>query len=235
MINVLLGKKIDQYQHFLSDGTRIPVTEVLVSGNTVVFVKTKDKNGYNAIQLGFGVRKHPTKAMLGHIKGAALDAAPLFLREVSVEDNAETIALGSTLNPQDVFKPGDIIEVSGVSKGKGFAGVVKRHHFRGGPRTHGQSDRERAPGSIGQTTTPGRVYKGKRMAGRMGAAKATIKNLRVVDVTEKTLLVKGLVPGGKNSLVVVTKVGEDKKFVPLYKQQEEEVLKDVVEEEKNAK
>lgn len=162
MINTLLGKKINQSQKFLSDGTRIPVTEVGVSG------KARD-----------------------------------------------------LLKASEVLKPGDIVDVIGVSKGKGFAGVVKRHHFKGGPRTHGQSDRERAPGSIGQTTTPGRVYKGKRMAGRMGHERVTIKNLRVVDVSDNFLLIKGLVPGPKNSLVMVKKVGEDKKFVPLYKEESE--------------
>lgn len=233
MINALIGKKIDQTQSFLENGTRIPVTKVLVSGNTVVMVKTKDKNGYSAIQLGFGVRKHPTKAMLGHTKRIPPEGGiPYFLREVRIENDIENFTAGSVLNPQDVFKPGDIIEVTGVSKGKGFAGVVKRHHFKGGPRTHGQSDRERAPGSIGQTTTPGRVYKGKRMAGRMGAEKATIKNLRVIDVTDKALLIKGLIPGGKNGLVVVTKVSEDKKFVPLYKEEDVSKVSEVSKGEK---
>lgn len=161
MINTLLGKKINQSQKFLSDGTRIPVTEVGVSGKA-----------------------------------------------------------GETLKASEVFKPGDIVDVIGVSKGKGFAGVVKRHHFKGGPRTHGQSDRERAPGSIGQTTTPGRVYKGKRMAGRMGHERVTIKNLKIVDVSDDLLLIKGLVPGPKNSLIMVKKVAEDKKFVALYKEEE---------------
>lgn len=159
MINALLGKKINQSQRFLSDGTRIPVTEIQVSGE--------------------------------------MPKAP------------------------DVLKPGDIIDVIGVSKGKGFAGVVKRHHFKGGPRTHGQSDRERAPGSIGQTTTPGRVYKGKRMAGRMGHGRVTIKNLKIVDVSDTALFIKGLIPGPKNSLVMVKKVSEDEKFVPLHKEEPE--------------
>ena len=115
-----------------------------------------------------------------------------------------------------------MINVTGVPKGKGYAGVVKRHHFKGGPRTHGQSDRERAPGSIGQTTTPGRVYKGKRMAGRMGHETATIRNLEVLDVSADLILVKGLVPGGRNTLIILKKVGENKKFVPLYKEIDEE-------------
>lgn len=126
------------------------------------------------------------------------------------------------------LKAGDLVDVIGISKGKGFAGVVKRHHFKGGPRTHGQSDRERAPGSIGQTTTPGRVYKGKRMAGHMGHSRTTIKNLQVVDVEENknTLLIKGLVPGPVKSRVFIKKVGEDKKFVPLWKETQNENQED---------
>ena len=113
--------------------------------------------------------------------------------------------LGEVINATEVFKPGDVIDVTGISKGKGFAGVVKRHHFKGGPRTHGQSDRERAPGSIGQTTTPGRVYKGKRMAGRMGHERVTIKNLEIVEVIpeKNILLIKGAVPGARNSLLII--------------------------------
>lgn len=117
---------------------------------------------------------------------------------------------------EEMLSPGSLVQVTGISKGKGFAGVVKRHHFKGGPRTHGQSDRERAPGSIGQTTTPGRVYKGKRMAGRMGGEKATIKNLEVLDVAENLLIIKGLVPGRKNSRLTIIKMGD----MPLYKEKE---------------
>lgn len=121
------------------------------------------------------------------------------------------------------FRPGDLTQVTGTSRGRGFAGVVKRHHFKGGPRTHGQSDRERAPGSIGQTTTPGRVYKGKRMAGRMGGKKVTIKNLPLleIDVAKKLLIIKGLVPGSKFNKLIIRKIGEVKKFVPLYKEEVE--------------
>lgn len=218
MINQIFGIKQKQTQKFLEDGTRIPVTEINVSGNVVAMVKNKDKNGYNSLQIGLGTKKHPSKALQGHIKGANLKVAPHFLREVRVNEISDSPKLGETINAQDVLKPGDIVDVSGVSKGKGYAGVVKRHHFKGGPRTHGQSDRERAPGSIGQTTTPGRVYKGKRMAGRMGHENVTIKNQIVADVLDNLVLIKGLVPGPKNSLVSIKKVGEDKKFVPLYKE-----------------
>ena len=220
-VQTVLGQKIDQSQKFLEDGTRIPVTSLWVKGNVVVAVKTNDKHNYSAIQLGFGTRKKANKARLGQIKGANLQQAPKFLKEIRLSEEDHLPNLGEAINTADVFKPGDVINITGISKGKGYAGVVKRHHFKGGPRTHGQSDRERAPGSIGQTTTPGRVYKGKRMAGRMGNETATIRNLEVVDVSGDTILVKGLVPGGKNSLVIVKKVSENKKFVPLYKDAEE--------------
>lgn len=213
MIHALLGKKLNQLQRFLADGTRIPVTQVYVGLNPVVSLKTKEKNEYTAIQLGFGDRKNSTKS---------LKTAPRILREVRINNDSEIPQVGDLLKASDVFKVGDIVDVVGVSKGKGFAGVVKRHHFKGGPRTHGQSDRERAPGSIGQTTTPGRVYKGKRMAGRMGHQNVTVKNLKVVDVLEDMLSIKGLVPGAKNSILMIRKVGEDKKFVPLYKEEVEE-------------
>lgn len=197
-MNSLLGKKIAQSQVFLENGIRIPVTRIEVLGNEVLALKTKEKNGYCAIQLGFGKKRQ--------------------LREVRVFDETTLPSVGDLLKATAVFKPGDVVDVIGTSKGKGYAGVVKRHHFKGGPRTHGQSDRERAPGAIGSTTTPGRVYKGKRMAGRMGQDRVTIKNLQVVSVDDNYLLVKGLVPGSLNSLVMIKKVREDKKFVPLYKE-----------------
>ncbi|OGH23575.1 MAG: 50S ribosomal protein L3 [Candidatus Levybacteria bacterium RIFCSPLOWO2_01_FULL_38_13] len=218
-MQVLLGQKIEQTQKFLEDGTRIPVTRLWVEGNIVIGVKTPDKHNYSAIQLGFGQKKRATKALLGNFKGASLKTAPKFIKEVRVDEG--TLSLGQKVKAEEVFKPGDIIDATGISKGKGYAGVVKRHHFKGGPRTHGQSDRERAPGSIGQTTTPGRVYKGKRMAGRMGHETVTIKNLEIVAVTEDEILVKGLVPGGKNSFIVLKKVGENKKFTPLFKEKGE--------------
>lgn len=218
-VQTILGQKIDQSQKFLEDGTRIPVTSLWVKGNVVVAVKTNDKDSYSAIQLGFGQKKKANKSQMGQTKGANLKTAPKILKEVRMDGDLPSV--GQVINAAEVFKPGDIINVTGISKGKGYAGVVKRHHFKGGPRTHGQSDRERAPGSIGQTTTPGRVYKGKRMAGRMGHETATIRNLEVMDVSEDLILVKGLVPGGRNTLIMVKKVGENKKFVPLYRDAEE--------------
>ncbi len=116
------------------------------------------------------------------------------------------IFIGDSIKPTVVFKKGDLVKVSGTSKGKGFQGVVKRHHFAGGPKTHGQSDRERAPGSIGSTTTPGRVYKGKRMAGRMGGERVTVRNLEIVEVKDDGIVVKGLVPGAKKGLLEIVSV-----------------------------
>lgn len=227
-ILALLGKKIGQSQKFLEDGTRIPVTELNIAGNAVVQIKTEEKDKYSAVQLGFGIKKNPKPSIFGHAKKAGLKTIPSFLREVRVgKVDLETLPkVGDEVNAEEVFKPGDIVDVIGISKGKGYAGVVKRHHFKGGPRTHGQSDRERAPGSIGQTTTPGRVYKGKRMAGRMGQDRVTIENLQIADVTNEMLLVKGLVPGGRNSMVLIKKVGENKKFIPLYREVSKEEPKE---------
>jgi large subunit ribosomal protein L3 len=217
MINAILGQKKNQTQKFLSDGRRIPVTEVIVMDNPVVSVKSQEKNGYTAVQLGYGTKKHPSKPLLGHIKGANLETAPLFMREIRVVDAnvAELPKAGEFIKVMDVLKPGDLIAVTGMSKGKGFAGGVKRYHFRGGPATHGQSDRHRAPGSIGSGTTPGRVYKGKRMAGKMGNEQVTVKNLEVVGIDGEMLLIKGVVPGVRKGLIIIKKIGEDKKFVPL--------------------
>jgi len=221
-MNGLIGKKSYQTQAFLQDGTRVPLTAISAMGNMVAQVKKQEKEGYNALQIAFDIKKKANKSILGHAKKAGLTKTPRFFKEIRVDEPLE-LELGSQIEPSSVFKPGDIIDVTGVSKGKGFAGVVKRHHFKGGPRTHGQSDRERAPGSIGQTTTPGRVYRGKRMAGRMGHMQATVKNLLVLDVTaDGVLLIKGLVPGPLNNLVVVKKVGESKKFVPLHKEIKEQ-------------
>lgn len=213
-MHTLLGKKLKQSQMFLENGFRIPVTYIQVDGNVVVRVKTKDRDKYSAVQLGFGMKKN---------KKANLKTTPYFIREVRLADSdiSSIPTPGTKIIATEVFKPGDIVDVIGTSKGKGYAGVVKRHHFKGGPRTHGQSDRERAPGSIGQTTTPGRVYKGKRMAGRMGHERVTIQNLMIVDVGGERISIKGLVPGSVNSLVMIKKVGEDKKFVPVYKEKEE--------------
>jgi large subunit ribosomal protein L3 len=214
MINAILGTKVNQSQQFTASGGRIPVTHIVAGPCVVVDIKTQEKDGYDALSIGLGGRRPVTltKPELGKLKKAGLDKnPPRFLKEIRINRMVEAssdLTPGKVIQIADVFKVGDMIAVSGISKGKGFAGVVKRHHFKGGPRTHGQSDRERAPGSIGQTTTPGRVYKGKRMAGRMGNEKVTVKKLKVISIdNEKNLLtVSGLVPGGRNGLLIIKKM-----------------------------
>lgn len=212
MIKVILGKKINQSQRFNEQKYRFPVTLIEAGPCAIVDVKTKDKNGYWAVQLGFGGKKKENikKPQLGHLTKAGVKTPPRFLKEAKVsKEDAESLKLkvGKTIKADEIFKVGDKIAVTGISKGKGFAGVMKRWKFAGGPATHGQSDRARAPGSIGGTTTPGRVYKGKKMAGRMGGNRATVKGLKVleVDSTKNLLIVSGLVPGNKKSLLVIKK------------------------------
>lgn len=214
----LIGKKTYQKHGFLQDGRRVPLTGVAVGGNFITQIKKLDKEGYNSLQLGIGTNKKAKKRIVNHTKKAGLENAPRFLKEIEVDDT-EGAVLGSEINFKEIFAPGDTVDVTGTSKGKGWAGGVKRYGFRGGPKTHGQSDRHRAPGSIGQGTTPGRVYKGKKMAGRMGSDTVTVKNLEVVSMTDDgMLLIKGLVPGFVNSFVVVKKTGENKKHVDLYQE-----------------
>ena len=221
MLNGILGQKSSQIQGFLTNGKRIPLTVVHTLGNTISQVKTSEKEGYNAVQIGLGNKKKANKAEEGLSKKAGIKQTPRFFKELRLEDVSE-FKPGMEIVASEIFQPGDLVDVVGVSKGKGFAGGVKKHHFKGGPRTHGQSDRERAPGSIGQTTTPGRVYKGKRMAGRMGHETVTKKNLEVIEVKEDgVILLKGLVPGPLKSLIIIKKVGENKKFIPLYKEETE--------------
>jgi large subunit ribosomal protein L3 len=224
-MHAIIGQKKGQTQKFLTNGQRVPVTVVEVKDNPVVTVKTLDRDGYISVQLGYGMKKHATKAALGHAKkGANLDKAPYLLQEIRFASDANIDELpkaGDMVSVAAVLEAGDIIDVTGTSKGKGFAGVVKRHHFKGGPRTHGQSDRERAPGSIGQTTTPGRVYRGKRMAGKMGFETVTIKNVEVIDVTADGIVwVKGVFPGVAGSIITLTKTGKKKKnFVSVVKEE----------------
>ena len=214
MLDAILGTKIDQSQIFNEKGIRQPVTNILAGPCLVVEIKTEETEGYNSILVGLGQRRPITikKPIIGQLKKAGLnEKPPRFLKELKIteqDDFFKSIKPGQSITVSQVFKEGDLVSITGTSKGAGFAGVVKRHHFKGGPRTHGQSDRERAPGSIGQTTTPGRVYKGKRMAGRMGNQKTTVKNLKVVRIDpEKNLLtVKGLVPGKRNSLLMIKKI-----------------------------
>jgi large subunit ribosomal protein L3 len=170
----------------------------------VTQVKTTAKERYTAAQLGFGEAKRLSSPQRGHLKGLGQFK---YLREFRVVDS-EGIKVGDKVDVS-LFKPGDLVDITGVSKGKGFAGVVKRHHFAGGPKTHGQSDRHRAPGAIGATTSPGRVLKGMRMAGHMGNSRVTARHLEVyeADPARNLLLVRGAVPGAKNGLLVIKKSG----------------------------
>lgn len=230
-LSSLIGKKTYQKHGFLQDGRRIPLTGVAVAGNFITQIKTSDKEGYNSLQLGIGTNKKAKKRAINHSKKAGLENTPRFLKEIIVDD-VEGATLGSEINFKEIFAPGDMVDVTGTSKGKGWAGGVKRHGFHGGPKTHGQSDRHRAPGSIGQGTTPGRVYRGKKMAGRMGTDTVTVKNLEVISITDDgVLLIKGLVPGFVSNYVVVKKVGENKKHVDLYSEPQETPVQEAAPQE----
>ena len=227
MLKAILGTKGATVQRFTQDGTRIPVTRIKTGPCYVVHIMNKEKNGYDAIQLGFGEKKMTkvSKQLQGHLRGAKLKKAPRFLGEIRLEKPADKLKVSDLVKVADIFQPGDEVKVTGWAKGKGFTGVMKRWGFKGGPRTHGQSDRERAPGSIGQGTTPGRVHKGKKMPGRAGGNKVTVKGLMVVAVDDENdeLLIKGLIPGARNDFLTVTKTGKVKKFVPLLKKGEKEI------------
>jgi large subunit ribosomal protein L3 len=203
MLKGLIGKKIGMTQIFDEQGVAYPVTIIEAGPCFVTQVREQQKEGYSAVQLGFGEvnPKRITGGELGHLK--ANDLPPLrFLREFRAKDHE--LKVGDKLTVE-VFALGEHVDVIGVSKGKGFAGAVKRHHFAGGPKTHGQSDRERAPGSHGAGTTPGRVLKGARGAGHMGMDRVTAQNLKVVLVdAERNLLgVHGAVPGSRGSLIMI--------------------------------
>lgn len=208
MADGLLGRKIGMAQVFTEKGEVVPVTVLEVGPCFVTQVKTSNKEGYSAIQIGFGEGKKLTKPARGHLK----NLPPLkHLREVRTS-KVEDFKLGQKLTVS-MFAAGDLVDVTGTSVGKGHAGVVKKYHFRGGPITHGQSDRVRRPGASGATTTPGRVLKGMRMAGQMGNVSRTVLNLEViqVDAERNALLVKGAVPGADRSLVFVRRARKEKK------------------------
>jgi large subunit ribosomal protein L3 len=202
----LIGRKVGVTQVFQDDGTMVAVSVLAIEPNTVTRLRTTDRDGYTAVQLGTHEAKKLTKPEAGQLKDLPKAARSLAtIREFRV-DSVDDYELGQTIALGDVFAPGDLVDVTGVSKGKGFAGQVKRHNFRRGPKTHG-SDHHREPGSIGPGTTPGRVYKGLRMAGHMGDQQATIKKVRVVraDTDRNLLLLKGSLPGARGSLILVKK------------------------------
>ena len=198
----LIGRKRGMTQLFQPDGTMVAVSVLEVAPNTVTRVRTSERDGYTAVQLGTDEKKKLTKPLAGQLG----DLPSLgTLREFRVDD-VSAYEVGQTVAIGDVFADGDLVDVTGVSKGKGFAGHVKRHHFGRGPTTHG-SDHHREPGSIGPGTTPGRVYKGVRMAGHMGDERVTTKKVRVVraDGEKNLLLLKGSLPGARGSLILVKK------------------------------
>jgi len=207
MLQGIIGRKLGMTQIFKSNGEAEAVTTIEAGPCTVIQVKTAAKEGYDAVQLGFGEAKRLKSPQRGHLKGLGQFR---YLREFRVED-IEAVKIGDRVDVS-LFEEGDMVDVTGVSKGKGFAGVVKRHGFAGGPKTHGQSDRHRHAGSIGATTSPGRVLKGTRMAGRMGNERVTVRHLEVfeADPERNLLLVKGAVPGNKNRLLLIRKSSKGK-------------------------
>jgi len=200
----ILGRKVGMTQLFSESGEAVPVTVIEAGPCYVTQVKTVDIDGYNAVQIGFDevAERKLTKGEVGHLRKAD---APILrhLRELRLSD-LPTVALGDVIKA-DIFGEGEVVDVTGISKGKGFAGAVKRHNFRGGPKTHGQSDRERATGSRGAGTSPGHTWPGAKAPGRMGNEQVTIQNLKIalVDAERNLIAVKGAVPGPRTGLVFI--------------------------------
>jgi large subunit ribosomal protein L3 len=202
----LIGRKVGMTQVFQDDGTMVAVSVVAIEPNTVTRLRTTERDGYSAVQLGTAVVAKLSKPKAGQLKGLPKSAGlPSKLREFRLDEPAD-YEVGQRLAVGDLFASGDLVDVSGISKGKGFAGQIKRHNFHRGPKTHG-SDHHREPGSIGPGTTPGRVYKGLRMAGHMGDERVTVKKVRVfqADAERNLLLVRGSLPGSRGSLITVKK------------------------------
>jgi large subunit ribosomal protein L3 len=203
----IIGKKIGMTRIFDKDGQAIPVTVIEAGPCPVVQIKTRENDGYGAVQIGFGQKRKKlmTLPLLGHFEKAKIEPRRI-LREFRAEA-VEGLKVGQEIKV-DMFSSGEKVDITGISKGLGFQGGVRRHGFSGGPKTHGQSDRLRAPGSIGASSYPSRVYKGQKMAGRMGKEKVTVRNLEVVqvDAERNLLLVRGAVPGKVNSFLSIRKV-----------------------------
>ena len=206
MVKKLIGKKLGMTRYFMDDGISVPVTVVKAGPCVVIQKKTIGKDGYEAIQVGFEVQKEKriNKPLQGHFKTTG-DRFFVHLTENRVDDTQE-FELGQEIKT-DIFEIGELVQVTGRSKGRGFSGVMKRWGFSGGKKTHG-SRSHRVPGSIGSSATPGRVHKGKKLPGRMGYRKATIKNLRILDVRpeEDVIALKGSVPGSRNSIIEIAKI-----------------------------
>ena len=201
---LMLGRKIGMLQHFRPDGSAVAATVIAAEPNVVTAVRTKERDGYTGLQLGYGTvdKKKLTKARIGHLKESG--AVVHHLREVRL-DSVDGFKPGQAIGVER-FQPGDKVDVVGVSKGKGFQGPVHLHHFSRGPKSHG-SDHLRRQGSVGSGTTPGRVWKGLRMAAHQGANKVTVKNLEILraDADRSLLVIAGAVPGARNGIVVVRK------------------------------
>jgi large subunit ribosomal protein L3 len=208
VIEGLLGRKIGMTQIFDETGAVVPVTVLQIGPCVVTQIRVRERDGYEAVQIGFGEVKPKSlnKPQRGHLAGAG--QLVRHLREFSA-DNPSDYKVGEVIGA-DLFTEGQLVDVTGKSKGRGFQGVMKRHGFSGGPRTHGQSDRARAPGSIGAGTDPGHVLKNTRMAGHMGDRRVTVQNLEVVEVISdrNLLLVRGSVPGAKNGLVMIRRAAK---------------------------
>jgi len=206
IMKFILGKKIEMARKFMDDGAAIPVTMVEAGPCKIVQIKTEKRDGYKAAVIGFGSKKKIKKSQEGHLKGLENFR---FLKEFRLSnDEKHELKRGDEFNVSS-FQLGDVVHVAGLSKGKGFAGVVKRHSFSGSPASHGHKDQLRMPGSIG-ATGPARVFKGVRMGGHMGAKRVTVKNLEIVDIDkEKNLLfIKGAVPGPRNNLLLIYGKGQ---------------------------
>jgi large subunit ribosomal protein L3 len=202
----ILGKKVGMTQIFDERGEVIPVTVIEAGPCYVAQIKSSERDGYSAIQMGFEQVKprRLNKPQLEHLRKGNLPAVR-YLREIRMDEQDVARFEEGQQVTVDLFEVGEFVDVIGISKGRGFAGVVKRHGFRGGPKTHGQSDRHRSPGAIGACTTPGRVFKGMRMAGRMGGERVTAQGLQVVlvDPERNLLAVRGAVPGAKDGLLMI--------------------------------
>ena len=220
MIDGVLGRKLGIVQVFDPEGRMRGATVIEAGPCLITQIKTADRDGYDAVQLGFGAAKRRNKPMRGHLKQ---QGDLRYLREFNVDEPSEH-AVGERVGVE-IFEPGDKVNVTGTSKGRGFAGVVKRYHFAGGPKTHGQSDRHRARGSIGAGNTPGRVFKGMRMAGHMGDEQVTISRLEVLqsDPARGLLIVAGSVPGPNNGLL---KIRYDAKTLEVARTREPKQIED---------
>lgn len=222
MTNQFITTKLDIVQNWDQSGRRIPTTLLQAEPMVITQLKTQAKHGYSAIQVGIGSKslKKTSKPLKGHLKDLNQNNhLPKKLQEIRFEtdEQLKSFKVGDSIQIDQVLSISDLVSATGVSKGKGFTGVIKRWNFKGGPRTHGQSDRERAPGSIGQGTSPGRVWKGKKMAGRHGNQTITVRNLTVVDIdsNQHTITLKGTVPGPIGRTITLTKTGTSPKETGL--------------------